>query len=147
MDPVLVHRGIGMSVKNREYQMKHEMTRKDFLRLLCVGLAAGAGSSLLAACSKSEESAQKAETATREAPSKPAAADPCADVSALTPAELTMRNDTLKYVSVSTEPEKRCDNCKFWLPSETGATCGGCTLIKGPINPKGYCSSWFVQDA
>jgi hypothetical protein len=58
-----------------------------------------------------------------------------------------MRNETLKYVPVSTEEGKRCDNCKFWEPAPEGEICGGCTLIKGPINPKGYCTSWFTREA
>jgi hypothetical protein len=54
---------------------------------------------------------------------------------------------TLKYVAVTPEPEKRCDNCKFWTAPEGGNPCGGCQLIKGPIHPGGYCTSWFTKEA
>jgi hypothetical protein len=127
--------------------MRGEMNRKDFLRIVFLGLATGAGGSLLASCSKKEETEQTAESS-GDAPkpaTKSAAADPCTDVSGLSEMDLTMRNETLKYVAVSPEPDKKCDNCKFWQPSEeAGAACGGCQLIKGPIDPKGYCTSWFI---
>jgi len=57
-----------------------------------------------------------------------------------------MRSETLKYVAHSKEEGKNCENCKFWTPPEGEAICGGCTLIKGPINPKGYCTSWFTRE-
>ncbi len=123
--------------------MKTDMTRKEFLHVAFLGLAAGAGATLLASCGGKEEPAQ---TTAQETTTKPASADACADVSGLTQPELTMRNETLKYVAHSTEEGKRCDNCKFWAPPEGGEICGGCTLIKGPINPKGYCSSWFTRE-
>ena len=129
--------------------MKSEMSRKEFLRLMFLGIAAGAGGSLLASCSKEEETAQTSTPPSGDAPktaSKPAAADPCSDVSGLSELDLKMRNETLQYVAVSPEPDKICDNCKFWVPPEAGQTCGGCTLIKGPINPKGYCTSWFTSE-
>jgi hypothetical protein len=132
------------SAKKRGIVMKTEMTRKEFLHVVTWGLAAGAGATLLAGCGGKEEQAQ---TATQKPTTKPAVADPCADVSALSQPELTMRNETLKYVAHSTEPDKRCDNCKFWEPPSNGdETCGACTLIKGPINPKGYCTSWFTRE-
>ena len=126
--------------------MKDHMTRQQFLRVLLASIATGAGVNLLASCSSKEET-PKAESETSATASKPVAAAPCSDVSSLSQAELTMRNDTLKYVAMTEDPSKRCDNCKFWQPAETDAEmCGGCTLIKGPISPKGYCSSWFTQD-
>jgi hypothetical protein len=123
--------------------MKNEMTRKEFLHVAFWGLAAGAGATLLASCGGKEEQAQ---TTAQKPAAEPVAADPCADVSGLTQPELTMRNETLKYVAHSKEEGKRCDNCKFWEPAVEGETCGGCTLIKGPINPEGYCTSWFTRE-
>jgi hypothetical protein len=132
--------------------MKTEMTRKEFLQqLMFLGLVAGTGGSLLAGCGKKEESAETAQTSARrpqatETAPEAATGDPCADVSGLTEMELKMRKETLKYVAATPDPEKRCDNCKFWVPAETGGACGACQLIKGPIHPNGYCTSWFVQD-
>ena len=124
------------------------MTRKEFLQsLLVLGFAtAGAGTVLSSCGGGTEETAQTSGGSGTKSATKPVAAAPCTDVSGLTEAELTMRNTTLKYVTQSTDPNKRCDNCKFWTPPEAGQTCGGCQLIKGPIHPKGNCSSWFTQD-
>jgi hypothetical protein len=118
------------------------------LRIVFLGLAAGAGGSLLASCGKKEETAQTGTPSTSTPQTaQPAASGPCADVSGLTEADLTMRNETLKYVADTPDPEKRCDNCKFWQPAEeAGAPCGTCQLIKGPIHPAGYCTSWFTQE-
>lgn len=126
--------------------MKEQMTRKEFLECLAVmGCLAGT-SAILAACGQKEETEPGTGAGTKTA-SKPAAEDPCADLSGLTEGELKMR-ETLKYVAVSPEAGKRCDNCKFWQPpaSEQGP-CGSCTLIKGPIHPEGHCTSWFVREA
>jgi hypothetical protein len=122
--------------------MKTEMTRKEFLHVAFLGLAAGAGATLLASCGGKEE----AQTTAQKPATKPVSADPCADVSSLTQPELTMRSQTLKYVAHSTEAGKSCETCKFWTPPEGEEICGGCTLIKGPINPKGYCTSWFTRE-
>ena len=54
-----------------------------------------------------------------------------------------MRN-SLQYVDNSPYPEKLCKNCEFWQP-EGAAECGGCQLIKGPIHPMGYCTSWVAM--
>lgn len=131
--------------------MKAKMTRGEFLRsLLLIGFGAAGSGALIASCSGGgEDSTQTASQPKQSRPkaSKPVASDdPCADVSGLTDTELQMRNETLKYVAKTPDPAKRCDNCKFWTPAAEGAACGGCELIKGPINPEGYCTSWFVQD-
>jgi hypothetical protein len=51
--------------------------------------------------------------------------------------------DTFEYVDVSTYgAAEDCRNCEFWMPVEAGASCGGCTLIAGPISPYGWCTAW-----
>lgn len=67
----------------------------------------------------------------------------CTDTSGLSGPDLTMRN-TLKYVDRSPDPQKLCSNCMFFNPPAQQG-CGGCKLIKGPINPKGYCTSWAAK--
>lgn len=99
------------------------MNRRGFLRRAAVASAILPASSLLISACKS------------------GSANSCMDVSALTPAEKEMRN-TLKYVDASTNPEQNCLNCQLFTPPPSGSTCGGCTLLKGPIHPKGYCTSW-----
>jgi hypothetical protein len=128
--------------------MKSEMTRKEFLQFVALGLAAGAAGSMLASCAKKEEAAKAPPAASQtQSTTPPPAADPCSDVSGLAELDLKMRNETLKYVTHSPDPAKRCDNCKFWVPAAAGQACGTCTLVKGPISPAGYCISWFVREA
>lgn len=69
----------------------------------------------------------------------------CTDTSALKPDEIAMRN-TLAYEDISKDPQKRCDNCQFFQPAGENQ-CGGCQLLKGPINPAGLCKSWVQKKA
>jgi hypothetical protein len=131
--------------------MDRNMTRKEFLQYLGLfGLTAIGSGALLSSCSKKEEPAKTVTTTTKaQAPPPPAtemAADPCSDLTGLAPADIQMR-ETLKYVAKSTEPGKNCANCKFWQVPAAGAVCGGCQLIKGPINPEGHCTSWFTRES
>jgi len=71
-------------------------------------------------------------------------ADPCNDVSGLTEQELITRT-TFKYETVATDKTKLCNTCNFWEPELEGETCGGCTLIKGPIAALGSCISWVAK--
>jgi hypothetical protein len=64
----------------------------------------------------------------------------CTDTSALSPTDVTIRN-SLAYVDVSTEPGKSCAGCLQFLPASPDA-CGACKVVKGPINPSGYCKSF-----
>ncbi len=108
------------------------VSRRDFL-LRCAAL--GAAGSVLSACGDSGRPTAETE-----------AGGVCSDVSGLTPAEAQTRR-TFNYVEQTPLPEKRCDNCRFWLAPAEDAACGGCTLVKGPINPGGYCTSWIAPAA
>lgn len=67
----------------------------------------------------------------------------CTDVSTLTDAERTARTN-LAYTDSSPHGEqKHCLNCRFY--QGTAEACGTCQLVKGPINPKGYCNSWVAK--
>jgi hypothetical protein len=67
----------------------------------------------------------------------------CSDVSGLTPAEAATRTN-LEYTEASPHGEaKDCLNCRFFTGNQS--QCGSCTLVKGPINPRGYCKSWVVK--
>jgi hypothetical protein len=104
------------------------LTRRDALRgalgLLCAG---GAGVAL-AACDK-----------------KPAELS-CTDVTGLAPADAQTRT-TMEYVDRSTNPAKTCANCGLFKAPPALGQCGGCQILKGPINPKGYCKSWVIKPA
>lgn len=66
--------------------------------------------------------------------------DPC-DVAALSAEDLKSRH-ALGYVDKTPMKEKRCDNCKLFVPAGEGKACGTCPLFKGPVLPKGYCTYW-----
>ena len=92
-------------------------------------VAHGAGGLLLlltgAACNKS---------------SRPAV---CTDVSSLSPAEKTVRT-SLQYVDRSQAENKDCASCQQFVaaPSDPFGACGTCKIMKGPINPRGYCNAF-----
>ena len=125
------------------------MNRKDFsrreflLRASALGAAAVGGSSVLAACGGKE--------ATPDAAPPPAAADAdatagvgCNDLTGLTEQEKQMRG-ALQYADATAIPEKRCDNCQLYIPPEGESPCGACKILKGPVAPGGYCTSWAAM--
>lgn len=78
--------------------------------------------------------------------SKQPAALVCTDTSGLAPADVTVRT-TLGYTDVSVEAGKMCTNCQQFVPPAAANTCGTCKILKGPINPKGYCKSFVAKPA
>jgi hypothetical protein len=70
----------------------------------------------------------------------------CTDTSSITPTDLNVRS-TLAYVDVSTEPGKSCSNCQQFVAGPDADHCGTCKVVKGPINPKGYCKSYAAKTA
>lgn len=107
------------------------MNRKEFLRRSAALAGFVAVPGLITACGGSG--------------STELAADACNDLSGISDTEKKKR-ENLKYVAKSPEAGKQCSNCKFWqAPAEPGS-CGGCTLFKGPVHPKGYCTSWFTNE-
>ncbi len=112
--------------------MKEEkaITRRDFIqRISFIGVAGVGAGTLLSACGGG--GGQGADFT-------------CTDTSGLTEAEVQMRQ-TLQYVDQSPFPDKVCDNCALWQDPAAGQQCGGCTVVKGPIHPKGHCTSWAAK--
>lgn len=66
----------------------------------------------------------------------------CTDTAGLSEAEKTQRQ-AVKYVDKSELAEKNCSNCQLFEPAE--GKCGACKVVKGPINPKGYCITWAAK--
>jgi hypothetical protein len=66
----------------------------------------------------------------------------CNDTTSLSAADAQVRT-SLAYVDTSMEPGKMCSSCQQFIAAAPDA-CGTCKVVKGPINPKGYCKS-FVQ--
>ena len=134
---------------------KDEISRKDFLKRLTMVGALGIGSSsLLAACGggkkqSSSESQMKSSTQSESAQGgtqATAESDPCTDISGLTDAQKKMRK-SLQYTGHSPYADKRCDNCNFFTAPENGKPCGSCSVVAGPINPQGHCTSWVKKQA
>jgi hypothetical protein len=69
----------------------------------------------------------------------------CVDTTSLSAADAQVRV-ALAYVDQSTMPGKDCDKCQQFLPGPANA-CGGCKVLRGPINPAGYCKSFAAKQA
>jgi len=70
----------------------------------------------------------------------------CEDTSGLSESDKAIRT-TLKYVDKSPDSNKQCRTCNFFQAAAQENVCGGCTLVKGPINPAGNCTSWVQKIA
>ncbi len=122
-----------------------QYNRRGFL--VRAGVFGVAGVAVLAGCNDEKAVEKTAETLTTGKKTIEAAkeiADPCSDVSGLTEQELITRT-TFKYETVATDKTKLCNTCEFWEPEAEGETCGGCTLVKGPIAALGSCTSWVAK--
>lgn len=97
--------------------------RRQFLKSAATVGAVAAGASLLAACGKGGGGALS-----------------CTDVAGLSPADAATRT-SLNYVDAATDPAKVCSGCVLYVAGQPNA-CGGCQVVKGPINPGGSCNSW-----
>jgi hypothetical protein len=69
----------------------------------------------------------------------------CTDTMSLSSTDAQTRV-TLAYVDNSVEPGKSCTKCQQFIPAAPD-TCGTCKVVKGPINPNGYCKSFVVKPA
>ncbi len=99
---------------------KHQMNRRDFIKWTG-GLAAF--------------------TLTGAALHGCGAKDPCSDLTGLTDEEKQTRI-TFAYRDKTLIPAKKCENCHFYIAPAAGAPCAGCTVVKGPVTPEGYCNAW-----
>ena len=69
----------------------------------------------------------------------------CNNTSGLSAADLATRTN-LRYAEASTDPAKKCNRCQLFQAAAPGQ-CGGCTLVKGPINPEGTCTAFVARPA
>lgn len=109
-----------------------EISRKELLKKGAVVGAVGAVSVALAYCKK------------KPADSSAPAAGGCGDVSGLTQAEKDQRTQ-LQYTDKSPKADQPCSGCALFVAAAAGASCGTCNLVKGPISPDGWCSSWVKK--
>lgn len=54
---------------------------------------------------------------------------------------------SMKYKDTP-EGDKKCANCKLFVPGPTPKDRGGCTVFPGDteISPEGYCIAWAKKD-
>ncbi len=64
----------------------------------------------------------------------------CGDTARLSSADVQLR-ETLGYTDNSSQPGKDCVRCQQFVDGLGGA-CGTCKVLRGPINPSGYCKSF-----
>ena len=66
-------------------------------------------------------------------------------LSGLSDADRSARG-VLKYQDQSPEPAKNCANCLQFVAAAEGQ-CGTCKVVKGPVAPQGYCTTWAAKPA
>ena len=64
----------------------------------------------------------------------------------IAPADLAVRQQTAAYAEVAADQAKRCALCAQYIPAAPNA-CGGCKVVKGPINPEGGCKLFVPKPA
>jgi hypothetical protein len=122
--------------------MKDEkVSRKQFLKQLGMFGAVSVGASTLLSACGGGGGEQKESGHSGGMEKEAASADPCTDLSGLSDQEKQTRTQ-FQYVGETPNPDKHCANCALYQKPEGDSKCGGCTLVKGPINPNGYCTAW-----
>lgn len=69
----------------------------------------------------------------------------CADEGGLSADDVANRK-SLVYVDKTNDLSRACDKCVLYKAAAPNS-CGGCTLVKGPINPQGSCSAFSPKPA
>jgi hypothetical protein len=130
-----------------ENEMADEkITRRQFVLTTATGaLSVAAFGAFVSGC-KSESGAADEDKKGEAPKEEPAGELDCTDVSALSDAEKKTRT-SLQYVEKSTTPGQVCSGCQLYTPPPSGSGCGSCTVVKGPINPGGHCTSWVKKSA
>lgn len=98
-------------------------SRRDALRISLTVLGAGGAAFAAMGCGKKELA--------------------CTDTSALSADDVSART-ALAYVDKSPDAAKMCSGCMQFIPAAPDQ-CGGCKVVKGPINPAGYCKVWGAK--
>ena len=104
-------------------QMSNRLARRDVFRPFAALSLAVIAPAALAACSKSVT---------------------CSEAPGLSPDELKAREETAQYQDQSMDATKHCSQCSLFV-APTQAGCGACKVLKGPINPNGYCKLYVAK--
>lgn len=68
----------------------------------------------------------------------------CDDTSGLSPEDLKVRKEVAVYEEKSSDAARYCKDCIHFTPAGDKA-CGGCKVVKGPINPEGTCKLFVAK--
>lgn len=102
------------------------LSRREAIRnSLLIGAAVMTPGLLALGCSKKEEALT------------------CTDTTGLSEQDIATRK-ALEYVDKAPDPAKDCVGCQLYTAGAPNA-CGTCSIIKGPIHPKGHCKSWVAK--
>ena len=108
-----------------------KLNRRDFLaRAAALGAAATAGGLLVTACQSGGGGEEGGGGNDLD----------CTDTSGLDDQQIAVR-ESLNYIEETTTEGQRCDNCALYTAAGEGE-CGTCSVVPGPINPAGWCTSW-----
>jgi hypothetical protein len=62
----------------------------------------------------------------------------CDGLPGIAPADVQLRA-TLDYKDLSPALDRQCVDCTLYVAPTKEDACGGCKVVRGPINPKGTC--------
>jgi hypothetical protein len=68
----------------------------------------------------------------------------CDDTTGLSPEDLKVRKEVAVYEEKSPDITRYCSACLQFNPAGSNA-CGGCKIVKGPINPEGTCKLFVAK--
>jgi hypothetical protein len=112
-----------------------KIDRRNFIKSSVVLSFSGLGAvTFLSGCGNKKEEPGEAKESS----------EPCSDLNGLTAAEKESR-ELYRYVPDSPHEDKKCHLCNYFIPPTGNAPCGTCQVVKGPINPDGYCTSWVKK--
>lgn len=111
-----------------------KISRKDFLKnVVYSGVLLMGDGILLSACGGQKKQPGNV------------ANDPCTNLTGLSQADLETRTQ-FNYTGHTPNKDKYCGNCIHFHPPTNGSDpCGTCEIVKGPINPDGYCTQWMAK--
>lgn len=104
---------------------KMDLSRREMIRrTVALTVLAATPAALLSACGGPEELS-------------------CRDESALSNADRDGRRNAI-YIDRATDASRACSGCNFYQAAAAN-TCGGCTVVRGPINPAGSCNLFVAR--
>jgi hypothetical protein len=64
----------------------------------------------------------------------------CMDTTGLPPDAVALRTSpAVAYTDAAIDPAKTCTRCQQFIAPPSGAGCGSCKVLKGPVHPNGGC--------